>query len=137
MPSVVRDLLLVALGGSLGAVGRYGIDLAARWLWRGEFPLGTVMVSIVGCLLFGLLAVWGEGRFGHEARLLLFMGFLGAFTTYSTFSSDTLDLWRDGLALEAVSNVAIHVLTGPLTTKMMVPKIRPINTDLPISGTLQ
>lgn len=91
----MMQVLLVALGGALGSVARYGVGFAAaRWMGLG-FPWGTLTVNIVGGFAMGLLAA----RIGPEQenlRLLLGVGILGGFTTFSAFSLETVRLMEQG-----------------------------------------
>ncbi|MGB3541564.1 fluoride efflux transporter CrcB [Rubrivirga sp.] len=103
----MRSVLLVALGGAVGAVARYGVGL---WAVRFEVaPWGTWIVNAVGCLLIGIAipAVRDDG-----ARLALVVGVLGAFTTFSTYSADTVLLWEAGHRGLAVANAAGSVIVG-------------------------
>jgi len=103
-------LLLVALGGALGAVARYLTGLAALRLIGPGFPWGTLAVNVAGSFAMGLLAVtlahWGQTRLAP----LLMTGFLGGFTTFSAFSLDALTLWERGDALAAAAYVAASVI---------------------------
>jgi CrcB protein len=94
----------VALGSSLGGIARYACSgLGVRWLGE-EFPWGTLFVNVSGSLLIGALAVMipFEGRiFGADARALLMIGICGGFTTFSSFSLETLNLARNGEWLSA------------------------------------
>ena len=103
-------LLLVALGGALGAVARYLTGLAALRLIGAGFPWGTLAVNVAGSFAMGLLAV----TLAHvgQTRLapLLMTGFLGGFTTFSAFSLDALTLWERGDALAAAAYVAASVI---------------------------
>ena len=103
-------LLLVALGGALGAVARYLTGLAALRLIGPGFPWGTLAVNVAGSFAMGLLAVtlahWGQTRLAP----LLMTGFLGGFTTFSAFSLDALTLWERGDALLAAAYVAASVI---------------------------
>ena len=83
---MVRNLLLVALGGGLGSVCRY---LVSRMV-ESSFPWGTFAVNILGSLLIGLLvALVGKGIVSNEIKLLLVTGFCGGFTTFSTFANES------------------------------------------------
>jgi len=109
----MKVLALVALGGGFGSVCRY---LLSTWLTRGTggFPFGTLAVNLIGCLLIGLFAglaarhAWLNG----EARLLLVVGVLGGFTTFSAFGLDSLHLMRRGDHLMALGYVGSSVLLG-------------------------
>ena len=125
----MRDVLLVACGGSLGALARYGAGLAAaQWLGKG-FPWGTLVVNVVGCFLMGIvlelladLEAQSPGAMTPTIKLQLALwhkgvaiGFLGALTTFSTFGADTLRELQGGLPLVAVANVAANVVLSLLT----------------------
>lgn len=87
----MTNVLLVALGGAIGSVGRYGVGLAAARLFGVAFPWGTLIVNVVGGLAMGLLAA-RTGPAEENLRLLLGVGVLGGFTTFSAFSLDTVRL---------------------------------------------
>jgi len=108
-------VLVIALGGALGAVSRY---LAGAWVQSAlgpEFPWGTWTVNLVGCLAIGFAMVWlSETLAPAELRQLVVMGFLGSFTTFSTFGLETVEMLREGLWVRAggyvVGSVALGVL---------------------------
>jgi CrcB protein len=106
MPSVLR----VGLGGFLGASSRYLLtDLAARLLGTG-FPYGTVVANVCGSLLLGLLLGSAQQRGGFAVlHPLLGIGFLGGFTTFSTFSVDTIVLAERGAPGLALTNAAANL----------------------------
>ncbi|MEM1116431.1 MAG: fluoride efflux transporter CrcB [Bacteroidota bacterium] len=105
----MRSVLLVALSGAVGAVARYGIGLASvRWAEAG-WPVGTWIVNAVGCLLIGLALPLVEAE---RTRLILLVGVLGSFTTFSTFSADTVVLWEAGRPGLAVANAVGSVAVG-------------------------
>ena len=110
----MKNLLLVMLGGSLGAASRYGVNLMAARAWGPYFPWGTLMVNLAGCFLIGLLfSLADRGRFlTPEMRLLLITGFLGAMTTFSTFSLESVNAVRAGLTLRPLVNVALNNIGG-------------------------
>src|SRR5699024_418965 len=93
------SFILVALGGGLGSVARYGISsiwLARAGDWR--FPAGTFVVNVVGCLVIGVLGALAVKQhvFSPEVRLFLFTGLMGGFTTFSSFGLETFCLLRRG-----------------------------------------
>lgn len=106
------NILLVAVGGAAGSVCRYLTGLAmTRWFGTG-FPWGTITVNIVGSFVIGLLAelIARKVSMPMETRLLLVVGFLGGFTTFSSFSLDTMALFERGESLSAFAYVAASVL---------------------------
>ena len=107
-------LVLVALGGALGAVFRYLVVRSLQSSLHTAFPWGTLAVNVSGCLLIGLLFGLAEGRnwLTPNLRALLSVGFLGGFTTFSALGYETIALFRDGLVAQAVANVALQFLVG-------------------------
>ena len=89
--------IYVAVGGALGAVARYGMSGWVQGLARGTFPWGTMAVNVLGSLLLGLAIGWLQsGTASAELRQFATIGFLGAFTTFSTFSYEAVALFRGG-----------------------------------------
>lgn len=106
--------LLVMAGGSLGAASRYGVGLLTARLWGTGFPWGTLVVNLAGCFIIGLLfALADRSRLlTPDVRLLLITGYLGALTTFSSFSLETVNAGRAGLALQSLTNVLINNAGG-------------------------
>lgn len=104
------NLAAVALGGAVGALARYGLTTAVyRWLGTG-FPYGTLCVNVLGSLLLGMVFAAAERTaLGEPVRLALGVGLLGAFTTFSTFSMDTLVLLQQGQVMRAGLYVLVSV----------------------------
>jgi CrcB protein len=99
----------VALGAALGALVRWQAGLMFNARWAG-FPLGTLLVNVVGGLLIGVALEW-FGRQPHEVlKLLLVTGFLGGLTTFSAFSGESLALLRHGELGMALAHALAHVL---------------------------
>ncbi len=109
------NFLFIGIGGFLGAVTRYALsDFIQSWSKITRFPLGTLVVNLIGCLLIGALAQLAEARdiFTPETSSLVFLGFLGAFTTFSTFSSESFNLFRSGQNLLFYLNIGVSVFFG-------------------------
>jgi CrcB protein len=104
--------LAVAIGGALGAMARYGVISFLAPVVGNRFPLGTLVVNISGSFLIGVCYVVLDEKLAvsPEWRLLTMTGFLGAFTTFSTFSLDALVLWDKGLPMIALSYVLATVI---------------------------
>lgn len=112
----MRIVLLVAAGGAVGAVLRY---LLAGWgqrLTTGTFPVGTLLVNLVGCFVIGYLAAVFAGPWlmRPELKVALLMGLLGGFTTFSTYAFETFALLADGRAVPALLNVLVSNVVGLL-----------------------
>ena len=90
--------LSIAIGGALGAMGRYWVSSYLLPVSAYKFPYATFSANVIGSLLMGILYVLIVERGGmpDQARSLLMVGFLGAFTTFSTFSLDAINLWQNG-----------------------------------------
>lgn len=97
------------MGGGAGAVIRYWMSGAVQRVSDSVFPVGTMTVNILGCLLIGFLMSFFEERFQVDPvlRLFLTVGFLGGLTTYSTFSFETVALLKDGQMLYGFLNILI------------------------------
>ncbi|ESS73963.1 protein CrcB [Methyloglobulus morosus KoM1] len=108
----MNQLLAIALGGSFGAVFRFLVSTGIyQWLGRG-FPFGTLVVNIIGSFLLGLLTealVVQRITFAHDYRAAILVGFIGAFTTFSTFSLETLYLIEQGSLTKAAGNIFVSV----------------------------
>lgn len=106
----MRDLVLIATGGAFGALARYGVGLQARRLWGIGFPWGTLLVNLLGCLALGALLEAArvgapDANVPRDVQVFMGVGFLGAFTTFSTFGVESVGLFmadRPGPALTYV-----------------------------------
>jgi len=107
--------IAVAIGGALGAMGRYAMS---TWVFQinHKFPWATLTVNVLGSFVMGILfvVIVERGALSMEMRSLLMIGFLGAFTTFSTFSLDALGLWQNGhlflALLYVLASVALCLL---------------------------
>ncbi len=109
---MITTLCAVAGGGALGALARHGVNVTAAHFYGANFPFGTLAVNILGSFLMGvLITVFALAWQPSEAlKLLLVTGFLGAFTTFSTFSLDFVQLWERGETSMAVVYMMSSVL---------------------------
>lgn len=113
----MTNLIAIATGGAIGAVLRFWVSTAIYALLGREFPYGTLIVNVLGCLLMGFLYIIMLERITSiELRAALLIGLLGAFTTFSTFSLETLNLIEGGEQTKALLNILISVLLCLLAT---------------------
>jgi len=111
---MMMKLVFLAVGGVTGTLARYFLSGSVHGALGTHFPHGTLVVNLFGCLIIGFLAALTEGRFalGPDMRLLLMVGFCGAFTTFSALIGETSGLIRDGETLRALVYVLLSVLVG-------------------------
>jgi len=109
-----RNLILVGIGGFLGSGFRYLVTVLLARQFTSSFPLGTFTVNVVGCFLIGILFALSEkgNLLSPEWRIFLTTGFCGGFTTFSTFSYESIRLLQDGEILYLSLNVALSVIVG-------------------------
>ena len=120
----MQRLLIVAIGGALGAMARHALGSLVTRLWAGHFPLGTWIINVTGSFIIGaFLTLYGERaaiplnlsqNLSHNLRLLIAVGFVGAFTTFSTFEYETLQLIETGRTTTALLYVGSSLLIGLL-----------------------
>ena len=109
-------LLAVGTGGFLGAVSRF---LLSGWVQRvagSSFPYGTLTVNVLGSFLIGFLLLYFEQSVAPQQKALIMTGFLGALTTFSTFSLETVMMLQQNLYLKALSNISLNVLLCVMAT---------------------
>ena len=106
-------IIAVMAGGSLGAASRYILFLFVQRFSGPSFPAGTMAANLLGCFTIGLLWSFFEGsRLTNEWRLFIFTGFLGGFTTFSTFARETIQFFKAGEPLQAIAYVLVSNIIG-------------------------
>ncbi len=111
----MMKILLVMVGGSLGALSRYGVSLLAVKLFGVRFPWGTLLVNLLGCFLIGLafaLAERGLSIMNPSVRLFFVTGYLGALTTFSTFGLETVNAMLERRYLVTLANILSNNVVG-------------------------
>ena len=108
------NLFIIGIGGFIGAILRYIISGFFYDLYGVKFPYGTLAVNIIGCFALGFFITMAEGKFiiSPQMRPFAAIGLLGAFTTFSTFSFETLALLQNELYASAFFNIIISVIVG-------------------------
>ncbi len=111
---MLKKIMLIAIAGGLGTLARYGLSGLVQRLDGSGFAWGTTVVNLAGCLLFGLFWSVAEERFlvSSEIRIIVLTGFMGAFTTFSTYVFETSQLMRDAEWLMAGSNIVLQTVGG-------------------------
>lgn len=107
----MNQYLAIAAGGAIGSVLRYWVSLNTHSIFGRDFPYGTLTVNVIGSILMGFLFVLFTERWEIETviRSAVLIGLLGAFTTFSTFSIETLNLVEEGAYSKAIANILISV----------------------------
>jgi fluoride exporter len=107
-------IAVVAIGGALGAVARYAVTLLVARFWMGAFPLATFLINVSGSFILGFFTTFVVEKSTLDPiwRLLVATGFVGAYTTFSTFEYETQALTETGATMIAVANVVGSVFAG-------------------------
>ena len=113
---MIRNLLLVGLGGGIGTIGRYLVQKWVNGVYQQSFPLATFLINITGCFLIGVLYALAEKSnvLSPQSRLLLITGLCGGFTTFSTFAFENTVLLRPGDIVTFILYAAGSVIIGIL-----------------------
>lgn len=106
----MQKFLWLALAGAMGTLARYGLAGAAQRAFGGDFPWGTFTVNLLGCFVAGLFWSLAESRLNisGQMRVIILMGFMGAFTTFSAYVLETGELLRDAQWLWATGNIVLQ-----------------------------
>jgi CrcB protein len=111
---MLQRVVLIGVAGALGTLARYGMGGLVQRLSGGHLPWGTLFVNVLGCFLFGMVWALSDERLviGEETRIIMLGGFMGAFTTFSTFIFDTGGFLRDQQYFLATGNMLVQVMIG-------------------------
>lgn len=110
---MLRHALFIAIGGSAGALSRYGLSKLIHISLNTSFPVGTLIINLTGSFLIGFFfELFEQTVIDPSLRGLITIGFLGAFTTFSTYSIETINLLRDGEMKQAAANILISNIAG-------------------------
>ena len=114
----MRLLIMIGVAGALGALSRYGLSSAVSRIGGGNFPWGTLCVNLIGCFLIGLImhVSLNTDIIPNQWRTAVVVGFLGALTTFSSFSYETIGLIEKSAYGAAVGNIAVNVIAGITAT---------------------
>ncbi len=115
---MLKTLLLIAAGGALGSVGRYGFNQLATKLMGADFPWGTLGVNIIGSLLIGIIVglLAFATEWSQDVKAFAVVGVLGGFTTFSAFSLDAILLWERGALMPMLAYVLASVVLSLAAT---------------------
>jgi CrcB protein len=107
----MNNVLLVFLGGGLGSIARFGIGAFVGSNFKSVFPIATFCSNVISCLILALTIVFFSERLisNPSLRMFIIVGFCGGFSTFSTFSFETLELMRSGNVMIAVANILISI----------------------------
>ncbi len=114
---MIKSIILVAIGGSLGSVLRFLISVLMQKYWNHLFPLATFSVNVIGCFIIGLLiGIFDKNLFSDESlKWLLVTGFCGGFTTFSAFSIESFNLIQQNQIQQAIIYILSSIILGILS----------------------
>lgn len=109
---MLKNIIYIFIGGGIGSVMRYLVSFYGQKFWNvGAFPIGTLLVNIIGCFIMGLLSAYFV-KIDNSLRFLLITGFCGGFTTFSAFSAESMTLWQSQNYITLISYITISILLG-------------------------
>ena len=121
-PSGLKNVLAVGAGGFLGALARYGVSVSIGLLWNRDFPLATFIVNVTGSFILGFFSTLAAEHLELDPtwRLFIATGFVGAYTTFSTFEYETQRLAQSGMVWWGALNVLSSVVMGYIAVQLGV-----------------
>lgn len=114
----MKTVLLIGSGGFIGTLARYGLQQLSHKVLHWTFPVGTLVVNLLGCFLIGLIYGFFDKApgFGQDWKLFLTVGICGGFTTFSSFSYENIKLLQDGHTAQAMLYISASVIIGLMLT---------------------
>lgn len=112
--NIVSIIGLVFVGGGLGSLSRFAVGEAALKMYKGDFPLGTLLANTLACLVLGITIYLFKDKMAQNdwVKYLVLIGFCGGFSTFSTFSAETLKLFQEQLYMLGILNILISLALG-------------------------
>lgn len=107
---MTNNVLLVFLGGGIGSVARYGVSWLVGLNFKGNFPIATLASNILSCIILAIVVGTLSNRIEPGMKTFILVGICGGFSTFSTFSYETVELMRSGNMMMAIANVLISVI---------------------------
>jgi CrcB protein len=116
------SVLLIFLGGGLGSLARFGVSMGVKQFSEGVFPWATLISNVLSCLIIGIaLSVFAQKMQDNNLKMFVIVGFCGGFSTFSTFSAETVRIFRDGNTLLGIANVLVSVVMCLVILFFLIP----------------
>lgn len=120
---MLQTIVLIFLGGGLGSLTRFGVSMGVKQFSSNVFPLATLLSNFLSCLVIGIaLSVFSEKLQDNNIRMFVVVGFCGGFSTFSTFSLETLEIFRRGQYIIATANIALSLALCLMVLAFLVKK---------------
>ncbi|CAN5846381.1 fluoride efflux transporter CrcB [soil metagenome] len=120
---MLQTIALIFLGGGLGSLARFGVSLGVKQFSESTFPIATLIANVLSCLIIGIaLSVFATKLHDNNLRMFVVVGFCGGFSTFSTFSLETVELFRRGQVMIGAANVLISVTLCLLVLAFLIKK---------------
>jgi len=108
----MNSLVAIFIGGGIGSLARYGVSVLSKSMFKTEFPVGTLLANVLSCVAMGLILVLLKDKVGQNdiVKAMLITGFCGGFSTFSTFSFETVELLKSGNMSFAIANIVLSIV---------------------------